>query len=284
MVTTVKEELAFCRDDFTTYISWIKYCRGEKLREFDFVDKDKYTMWFLLELELVNFAVVMVDGLKGSGKSLFGAWVADRNNKLFGKGVTTNCKLKDTFGQFNLVDEKIFINEWIKLTELADRDDSNDLIRNIVELTKYSMFYNRTILIDEARKWIWKRRPHSRMLQYIGELIDVSRHNHDVILFSCANLEHIADVQTIWENRTHEVNCSFNTTYRGYATYSIKHRNTNKIRWLHLEASKYAALWESESLVGMSKPLSKKTLTDAFKQMEINQLMEVGNGNIKQSL
>lgn len=272
MAMIKEEELAFERNDFTSMISWMKYRNGERLRDFDFTDKNKYTMWWLLDLELVDYAVVMVDGRKGSGKSLFGAWLADRNSKLFSKGVTTNCKLKDTFGQFNFIDEQLFINEWVKLTELADREDANELINNIIELTKYSMFYNRTIIIDEARKWIWKRRPNARILQYIGELIDISRHNHDVIVFSGANLERIADVQTVWENRTHEINCSFSTTYAGHATYSIKHINTGKIRWLHLSAPNNAHLWESENLIGMSKPITKKQLQDAYKSIRMKDI------------
>lgn len=267
MIMATEEELAFTREDFTSLMSYIKFSNGNRLRETDFVDKDKYTMWWLLDLELCDYAVVMVDGLRGSGKSLFGAWLADRNNKLFGKGVTTNCRLKDTFGEFDMIDEKIFIDEWVKLTELADREDANELIKNIAELTKYSMFFNRTITIDEARKWIWRRRPNARILKYIGELIDVCRHNHDVIVFSCANLENIADVHTVWDNRTHEINCSFNTTYKGYATYSIKHRNTGKVRWLHLSAVENAHLWESENLVGMSKPITKQQLNDAYRRM-----------------
>jgi len=258
-----QEELAFKRTDFAYEMSWERYLKGLKLKDFDFVDPDNYTRYFLMDIELVDYAVAIVSGLKGSGKSLMGTWLADTNKRLFGKGATLNYRPKEAFGAYNYMTEQTFLDEWVKLTELADREDSNEIINNLAALTSASQFYNRTIVIDEAKKWVWKRRSSSRMLGYVTELVDLTRHNHNVMLFACPNAENIVDRITIWEGRTHEIYCSFNTSFPGYATYQIVHRNTGKTRWLHLSAEKYSNLWESNNLIAMSRPITKKQMNEA---------------------
>lgn len=264
MIDTLnREDLAFRREDFAYEISWKKYLNSEKLRDFDFISKDNYDRYWLMDIELVDYAVVIVSGLKGSGKSLIGTWLAKTNKDLFGKGATLNYRPKDAFGYYNYMTEQTFLDEWVKLTELADREDCNEIINNLAELTNKSQFYNRSIIIDEAKKWVWKRRSSSRMLGYVTELVDLSRHNHNVMLFMCPNAENIVDRITIWEGRTHEIYCSFNTSFQGFATYQIVHRNTGKVRWLHLSAEKYSDLWESNNLIAMSRPITKKMMNEA---------------------
>ena len=258
-----RKGLLFDREDFAYEISWNKYLRGEKLRDFDFISKDNWIRHFLLDIELIDYAVVIVSGQKGSGKSLIGTWLAHTNKRLFGKGATLNYRPKEGFGNYDYMTEQSFLDEWVKLTELADREDSNEIINNLAELTKRSKFYNRTIMIDEAKKWVWKRRSSSRMLGYVTELVDLSRHNHNVMLFACPNAENIVDRITIWEGRTHEIYCSFNTSFQNHATYQIIHRNTGKVRWLHLSAENHSNLWESNNLIAMSRPITKKMMNEA---------------------
>lgn len=258
-----QEELAFSREDFAYEISWQKFLKGERLRDFDFADRDNYTRYFLIDLELVDWAVVIVSGLKRSGKSLLGTWLAYELKRLFGKGATLNYRPKEAFGEYSYMTEQSFIDEWVKLTELADREDANQLIDNLMELTRQSQFYNHAMIFDEAKKWVWKRKSNARMLTYITELVDLAAHNHNVMLFMCPNAEHIVDRITIWEGRTHEVYCSFNTTYQDCATYMIRRRNDGAVRWLHLPAKKYAHLWESWNLIAMSRPLTKKQMNEA---------------------
>lgn len=263
------EELAFTREDFAYEISWQKFLHGERLRPLDFKDEDKYTIYFLLELELVDYAVVIISGLKGSGKSLFDTWISYKLKQLFGKGATLSYRPKDSFGEYEYINEQLFIDEWVKLTELADREDSNSLIENLRELTRYSAFYNRAIAFDEARKWVWKRKPNAKLLGYIGELVDLVRHNHNVILFSCPSADKVVDEITIWDNRTHEIHCGFNTTYLGCASYQIRHRNSGKIRTLHLPANVWGQYFETHNIIGMSKPVTKKDIDDARKRHDM---------------
>lgn len=259
-----QEELAFSREDFAYPQSWDKYLEGKQLKKFDFVDEDNYTRYMLIDLDLVDWAVAVISGLKRSGKSLLGTFLAHENKRLFDKGATLNYRPKESFGEYDYINEQLFLDAWVKLTEMADREDSNHLIDNLTEMTKNSAFYNRTVVIDEAKKWVWKRKPNSRMLTYMAELTDLAAHNHNVMLFMCPNAENIVDVNTIWEGRTHFITCSFNTTYRDCATYLIENRNSGKKRWLHLPAKKYAHLWESWNLIAMSRPLTKKQMSEAF--------------------
>lgn len=258
-----EEELAFNKDDFAYAISWQKYLKGEKLQEFDFVEKDNYTRYLLLSLEMVDFALIVLDGLKGSGKTMFLTWLGHELKRLFDKPSTLNYRPKDAYGDFDYLTEQVFLDEWVKLTELADREDCNELVNDIARLTEYSSFYNRFIGIDEARKWASKYKNNSRLLGYIGELIDVSRHNHNVIAFSMPNAFDMLNKDTVLENRTHVISCGFNTTYYGHASYCIKHRNSGRTQWLHLPAKKLSHLWESWSLIAMSRPITKKQLEEA---------------------
>lgn len=263
----VEEELAFNREDFAYPQSWERFHNGERMHEFDFKDKNNFMRYMLIDVEWVDWAVVVVSGLKRAGKSLLGTKVAHENKELFGKGATLNYHpKKEGFGEYDYINEQLFLDNWVKLTELADREDANHLIDNLGEMTKNSAFYNRTIVIDEAKKWVWKRKPTSRMLSYMAELVDLAAHNHNVMFFMCPNAENIVDVNTIWEGRTHEVYCSFGTKYPGYASYYIKNRNSGKERWWHLPAAANSHLWESWNLIAMSKPITKKQMNEALKR------------------
>lgn len=287
MTTMVQDELLFSREAFASSISWLKYQNGHKLKPYDFIDKVDYTKYFLISLELNNWGVVIIDAPKGGGKSLFGTWLSYWNKKLFGKSATINFRPKNDpqmtddeneryhFGNYNFINQQIFVDEWVKLTELAEREDANEIINNISELTKFSIFYNSTIFFDEAKKWVWKRIPNARLLRFVAELVDVARHNHNVMLFACPDAEKIVDETTILEGRTHIVHCSFNTTYPKHATYSIQHRYSGRVEWLHLSAPAHSHLWESENLIGMSKPITKKQMDDAYKRLELNKTLGV---------
>lgn len=269
-----EQEYYFKREDFAYPQSWDKYRKGLSLKPYDFVSPEKYMQHFLILFELVNYAVIVVSGQKRSGKSLLltkmGQWLRD----WFGKGVTMNFRPKDEFGEYDYLTEQTFIEEWVKLTELADRQDANQLINELTKLTQFSKFYNRFIAIDEARKWVWRRKPTARLLGYCGELVDLSGHNHLVIAFACPNAEMVVDEVTIWENRTHEVYVGFGTVYSGYATYTIKHRNSGRMGQFHINAAENAHLWETHNLISMSRPISRKQMEEALNKVRYYKDME----------
>lgn len=261
-----REDLAFSREDFAFGISYKKFLAGERLYDYDFKDKEQYLRYFLLSLELVDYGIIVESGEKGSGKSLFMIWLSNTLRRLFAKGVTLNFRPKEEYGDYHYLTEQSFLDEWVKLTELADRTDSNTLIKDLKRLTEYSQFYNHFIGIDEARKWASKYKSNGRILSYIGELVDLSRHNHNIICFAMPHAFDMLNRDTVLNSVTHEVNCSFNTHYVGCASYRIKHINSGKIRWMHLSAKKYSHLWESWNLIGMSRPITEKQMKDAQKR------------------
>jgi hypothetical protein len=265
------QEVLFCgykfhRDMFTSDVAWYKFTNGKNLTESDFVDKDNYSRYFFLGLEIVDFANVIITGQKGGGKSLWMTWLAYELNRLFNKPATLNYHPKEGFGDYHYLTEQSFLDEWVKLTGEADRTDVNIKSTELERLTKFSVFYNHVIGIDEARKWATKYRSNGRILGYIGELVDTSRHNHNIILFAMPNAFNMLNRDTVLENRTHEVHCSFNTHYWGCATYAIKHINSGKTKWMHLSAKKFSHLWQSWNIIGMSRPITKKQMEDAQKR------------------
>ncbi len=282
-MTITEENSLFERSDFTNIMAYTKYRNGERLYDYDFTSKEKYIAWFILDLEMANWAVIIVDGFKRSGKSLFCSWLAYWNKKLFGKSATINyrphicgerqCHPSD-FGNYNFLNQQIFVEEWVKLTEVAEREDANEIasVDNMSAMTKYSAFWNSTIVIDEAKKWVWKRLPNTILLRYMAELTDIAGHNHNVMLYACPNAEKVIDDSNILEGRTHVVHCSFNTRYKGYATYQIMHRNSGKVRWLHLSASENSYLWDSENPIGMSALLTRKEIEKIRKRIMENKL------------
>jgi hypothetical protein len=281
MIDTRVDNLTFKREDFAHEISWQKYLNKEFLRPLDFIDPENYTKHFLMDLELINYAVMVISGQKRSGKSLLLTWLAKKLRDYFGKGVTLNYRPKAAFGEYDYLTEQTFVDEWVKLTELADRKDANTLINRLSELTQYSKFFNRFIGIDEARKWVWKRKPTARILGYMGELIDLSGHNHLVIAFACPNAEKVVDEYTVWDNRTHEVYVGFNTVYWNHATYQIKHINSGKVRTLHLSAPDNAHLWETHNLISMSRPVTKHQMDEALDKVRYNKDEDDGfKGNL----
>ena len=67
----------FKRDMFVSDMAWYKFTHSLPMKEEDFVRKIHpltnsvyYTMYFLLNLEMVDWATIVISGQKRSGKSL----------------------------------------------------------------------------------------------------------------------------------------------------------------------------------------------------------------------
>jgi hypothetical protein len=261
---------AFNKEWFSSERGWYRFTEGKALKESDFIDKDHYTRYFLLNLELVDWATVVITGQKRSGKSLFMVWLASTLREMFRKGVTFNFRpregdydRKEGFGEFFYLTEQSLLDEHVKVSQLADRQDAHDLTVQVEYLTSLSPLYNHVIGLDEARKWLGKYKQNGRIAQDLSELKDLAGHYHNIFLYSMPNALEELGKYTVLNDRTHEVHCSFNTHYVGCSTYAIKHINSGRVRWMHLPAKKFGYLWNSWNLIGMSKPITSKQLKEA---------------------
>ena len=255
------------------YRSWQRFLEGKALRESDFLEKDNYTRYFLLNMELVDWATVVITGQKRSGKSLFMVWLASTLREMFSKGITLNFRpregnyeAKEGFGKYFYLTEQTLLDENVKITELAERKDANELTEQINYLTTLSSLYNHIIGLDEARKWLGKYKQNGRISQVLTELKDLAGHYHNIFLYSMPNALEELGRYTVLNDRTHEIHCSFNTHFVGCSTYAIKHINTGRVRWMHLPAKKFGYLWNSWNLIGMSKPITSKQLKEAHQK------------------
>jgi len=124
----------------------------------------------------------LLTGKKGRGKTLSAIAIAWQLRELFGRHVVTvgsKAGLKPSFGPFTYLDEKMFLGELEKLTEVT-RVSDNELsaaIDNVLRSMGISVIGS-TMLFDEAYKLFDCRTPSDKVVRVFGHFISQQRHYH----------------------------------------------------------------------------------------------------------
>lgn len=122
--------------------------------------------------------VTVIEGRKGSGKTLFSVCIAYKLRELFGRPVICDFRPSDLFGPYSFLDEKLFVSELEKISDCAKYTPQNEVDLAV----KWSLEKNNvklqdsTIILDEAYRYFDARTPSDRLVRVFGYFISQSRH------------------------------------------------------------------------------------------------------------
>ncbi len=161
-------------------------------------------------LSILLNQTVLLEGKKGKGKSLAITAIAWQLKDIFNKPVVIiGSKLgleRSVFGDFIEIDERAFIDELGKISEItrSTPEDTTKLAINETLQTMGVNILNATIVFDEAYKLFDSRNPQDKLVKLFGYFVAQSRHYNLTTLMSTPRRDMIdrrVRVQIDWFGR-----------------------------------------------------------------------------------
>jgi len=138
-------------------------------------------------------ALMVVEGKKGSGKTQLGVAILHKLKKYFKIPIVTDQKLKSAFGEYFYLNERDFIGEIEKVSEIS-RGTSQDDVDLAVgwSLKKQGVILEgAAILLDEAYKYFDCRTPSDKLVRVFGYFIAQMRHYHATVILCCPSRRYL---------------------------------------------------------------------------------------------
>lgn len=136
-------------------------------------------------------SVTLLEGKKGRGKTLAGVAIAKMLKEMF--DIQTVCigtsldLNKENFGKFTFLDEKEFVQDLEKITQVS-KTTQDEVIGNAIDSllkSKGISVTNSCLIFDEAYKMFDARTPSDKLVRVFGYFIAMSRHYKSTILILC---------------------------------------------------------------------------------------------------
>lgn len=247
-------QVTFKKSDFTCDGAWEWLLAGKELDSDAFVREDDWYKYWLLAMKLTE-GTVCDYGEERSGKSLWASWVAKHLKDLFGIPCTANFHLLEGFGEYEYLDlQSEFQGEMEQLGEIAKgADKMSDA--EVAKLCANSKIHRRCIIIDEAQEVVGKDR-RTNLSRALGMLNRLHGHLHNLIIYISQDQEDF-DRRMVWNRKTHEVICGFETMYEETCTYIVRHKKGFS-RMMHIKPANWAYLWNTHELRGLTTTVKIK--------------------------
>lgn len=131
--------------------------------------------------------VTLLEGKKRRGKTLGAVAISYNLRELFGMNIVTvgsKMGLRDSFGPYQLLDEREFLSELDKITTVTKQTPDSELEGAIDEvLARLGInIYKSCLDFDEAYKLFDSRTPQDKLVRVFGYFIAQSAHYHATIL------------------------------------------------------------------------------------------------------
>ncbi len=129
----------------------------------------------------------LLEGVAGSGKSLAGVALMKMLKELCGMDIVvigSKMDLNEHFGNYTFLDEKEFIENLAKITEIG-KSTSEQQLGNAVEMLLQQegvSIMNTCLVFDEAYKLFDARTPSDKLVRVFGYFIAQSRHYKSTII------------------------------------------------------------------------------------------------------
>ena len=120
----------------------------------------------------------LIEGRKGSGKSLFAVTLAYKLKELFGRPAIMDFHPRPAFGKYKFLDQAMFIDEIEKISTVAKKTK----VKEVNEAVEFSLsklgvdLSESTMILDEAYRYFDCRTPSDKLVRIYGYFIAQSRH------------------------------------------------------------------------------------------------------------
>lgn len=156
--------------------------------------------------------LMIVSGPPRSGKTLFANTIVWKMHRYFGKPILLDYKPRQLMGKYIFVDAKFLSSQMDVMTSNALGEiDSRSLLR----------FQNAAMGLDEFKRYMNKRRPMTKMNEYIGNLIRVMFHLDILIVGITQDANNDLDPRTCLPYVSHDVRCQWCATRKDTAIVQI---------------------------------------------------------------
>jgi hypothetical protein len=282
-VAGMPDGIEFRREDFASERSWERLCLGLPVSKMDFVNTKQFFRYFIVTNRLYE-GIFVCSGEFGSGKSLFGYWLAWMLRELFGKSSTFDVPPLDTYGytyeyaqqfvwgeaifspsppetlgRFRTIKSGEFTTELEKIGVVAEIE--KEVERGNVSREEFNKqledikLYGSTIVIDEAYDKLEKARRGNFAIN-LGHLMMKVRHFHNLFILISPKANRI-DKGMAYDIRSHEV-YAYKDPFTKICRYNVWWKAANKWIKFELTPSEWSFLWKTDNLIS-STPLKIKS-------------------------
>lgn len=156
--------------------------------------------------------LMIVSGPPRSGKTLFANTIIWKMNRYFGKPILLDYPPRELMGKYIMVDTEFLSKQMDHMTVNSKGEiNQRDLIR----------FQNAAMGLDEFKRYMNKRRPMTKMNEYIGNLIRVMFHLDILIVGITQDANNDLDTRTCLPYVSHDVRCQWCATRPNTAIVQI---------------------------------------------------------------
>lgn len=129
-------------------------------------------------------ALAVIEGKKGSGKTQLSIALLSKLKKYFDVPVVTDQRLKPSFGDYMYLNEKDFVAEISKVSDIAKSTPQEDIDLAVEWSLKKAgiKLDGAVILLDESYKYFDCRKPTDRLVLIFGYFVAQMRHYHATLL------------------------------------------------------------------------------------------------------
>lgn len=138
-------------------------------------------------------SLIVIEGKKGSGKTLLSIALATKFKEYFNKKVILDFRPKPEFGESGYMDEIKFMEELNKVTDIAKATPQEDVNLGVEwSLKKLGLdIENAVIVFDEAYRYFDCRTPADKLVRVFGYFVAQMRHYHITMILLCPNKRYL---------------------------------------------------------------------------------------------
>lgn len=256
--------------DMTYDEDWLDLIEGKELawnkdegEPCPFKDTDDWKRYFMVLMGLSGSQLgtrVCIYGGTGHGKTMIATWLMAENKRLFGKECACDYYVTDAFedkyGDCRFISIKNIQEELNMLDELAELEGKIP-DKELKQKAKMSVFYNKSVAIDEAHGKV-KKGIKTRLSNAFGGLNRVSRHLYNNMLYMSPKANDF-DSDNVWSLRTHEISCVYGAFTPNWCGYFIKKLEPSEfVRTMELDPEEWGRYYKTTNLRGLTQGIKLK--------------------------
>jgi len=143
-------------------------------------------------LDFLN-TLIVIEAKKGQGKTLLAVALATKFKDLFNKKVLLDFQPFEAFGDFMYLDEKKFMSELNKVTDIVRDTDEDEVGLGVKwSLKKMGLDIEGSVMVlDEAYRYFDCRTPSDKLVRVFGYFVAQMRHYHITLILLCPSKRYL---------------------------------------------------------------------------------------------